>query len=242
MRALIAGHFADAEAIIAAHDAMPPEDVGAHFGAANGRTQLAYLRGDWKGATAYWAEVRSIVPAATEPYFGYLGAGGDIDDLRRYWQQWIAVDALRPAWTRPANTGVLAESLRRLEEPDAAAALYAEFADHSGYYFTNGIAWFYGPFDTALGILAATAGDLDTALVHLTRAVEQCDAIASPTWGAIARLELATAARARGASADEEVASQAMARARRAMTDLGMPGWLERLERLEAGDLQPWRI
>lgn len=242
VRALIAGRFADAEAIVAERDAMPPEDFGAHFAAANGRTQIAYLRGDWKGATASWAEVRSIVPAATEPYFGYLGAGSDIDGLREYWRQWVAVDALRPAWTRPANTGVLAESLRRLEEPDAAAALHAEFAGHSGYYFTNSISWFYGPFDTALGILAATAGDLDTALVHLTRAVEQCDAIASPTWGSIARLELATAARLRGTSGDDDLASQAVARARRAMTDVGMPGWLERLERLDAGDLKPWRI
>ncbi|MDQ1454880.1 MAG: hypothetical protein QOH28_500, partial [Actinomycetota bacterium] len=242
VRALIAGRFADAEAIVAAHDAMPSEDVLAHFGAANGRTQIAYLRGDWKGATAGWAEVRSLLPTTTQPYFGYLGTGGDIHDLRQYWQQWVAVDALRPAWTRPANTGVLAESLRRLEEPDAAAALYAEFADHSGYYFTNGIGWFYGPFDTALGILAATAGNLDSALVHLARAAEQCDAIASPTWGAIARLELATAARARDMSGDKEVASQAIAQAHRAMTDLGMPGWLERLELLDAGDLQPWRI
>ena len=79
VRALIAGRFADAEAIVAERDAMPPEDFGAHFAAANGRTQIAYLRGDWKGATACWAEVRSIVPAATEPYFGYLGTGGDID-------------------------------------------------------------------------------------------------------------------------------------------------------------------
>jgi len=137
---------------------------------------------------------------------------------------------------------VLAESLRRLEEPDAAAALHAEFADHSGYYFTNGIAWFYGPFDTALGILAATAGDLDTALMHLTRAVEQCDAIASPTWGAIARLELATAARVRGTSGDEELASRVAAEARRAMADVGMPGWLERLDLLDSGNLQPWKI
>ncbi len=200
------------------------------------------MRGDWKGATARWAEVRGILPAATQPYFGYLGAGGDIDDLREYWQQWVAIDALRPAWTRPANTGVLAESLRRLEEPDAAAALHAEFAHHSGYHFTNGLGWFYGPFDTALGILAATGDDLDTALMHLTRAVEQCDAIASPTWGAIARLELATAARARGTSRDKEVASQAITEARRAMTDLGMPAWLERIELLDAGDLQPWRV
>ena len=115
-------------------------------------------------------------------------------------------------------------------------------ADHSGYYFTNGIGWFYGPFDTALGILAATAGDLDNALMHLARAAEQCDAIASPTWGAIARLELATAARARGTSGDEELASRTAAEARRAMTDLGMPGWLERLELLDAGDLRPWKI
>ena len=55
-------------------------------------------------------------------------------------------------------------------------------------------------------------------------------------------LELATAARLRGTSGDDDLASQAVARARRAMTDVGMPGWLERLERLDAGDLKPWRI
>jgi hypothetical protein len=242
VRGMIAGRFADVEGLIAGFEAFPPEQVLMRFSAWNGRTQLAYLRGDWEGATSGWAEVRKILSAGTDPYFGYIGAAGDLEDVRKYWQGWIDADGSRPAWTRPANTGVIAESLRRLGEGEASAALAKEFASHSGFFFTNTTSWFYGPFDTALGILWMNAGDFDAAVTHLTRAVGQCDAIASPTWGAIARLELATAAALRNAPGDEQLAFAMCAEARRAMTTCGMPGWLARLDLLEAGDPEPWRL
>jgi hypothetical protein len=31
-------------------------------------------------------------------------------------------------------------------------------------------------------------------------------------------------------------------RARRLAEPVGMPGWIERLDRLESGDLEPWRL
>jgi hypothetical protein len=136
---------------------------------------------------------------------------------------------------------VLSENLRVLGEREVAAALAAEFAGHSGYYFTNGTCWCYGPWDTALGRLSATAGDLDAAVASFTKAVEQCEAIGSPTFGAIARLELATVLRLRGAAGDEERAPTAAGDARRLATEVGMPGWLDRLDRLDAGDLEWWR-
>jgi hypothetical protein len=241
VRALIAGRFSDAEAYADGLADLPAALLGL-FGTTIGRTQIAYLRGDWTGATAYWEDCRRLAPALTAPYFGYLGTGGDLAELRRYWDRFAKDDPSRPAWTRPASVGVIAESLRRLGEREAAAALAAEFAHHSGYFFTNGFAWFYGPFDTALGILSTTAGNLDAAVMHLARAVEQCDDIASPSWGAIARLELATASRVRGAAGDEQIATVAATDARSAMTECGMPGWLARLDRLDAGDLEPWKI
>ena len=241
VRALIAGDFDDVKSLIAGFDAFPPEQLMMSFSASNGRTQLAYLRGDWEGATAGWAEIRALAGSITDAYFGYIGAAGGLEDVRRYWEQWIEIEGSRPAWTRPANTGVIAETLRRLGEREASAAIAAEFAGHSGYFLTNTTSWFYGPFDTGLGILWMNAGDLDAAVTHLTRAVAQCDAIVSPSWGAVARLELATAARLRNAPGDEELASAIGAEARRAMTEVGMPGWLARLDLLEEGDLEPWR-
>ena len=80
----------------------------------------------------------------------------------------------------------------------AARALAEEFTDHSGLFFTDGVCWFNGPWDTALGVLRATAGELDPAVDHLRRTVEQCGALDAVPFGVIARLELATVARLRG--------------------------------------------
>ncbi len=218
------------------------EDVGFSVNGGVGAVQLAYLRGDWAGATERWAELRRDHPVISAPYFGYMGTSGDLDTLRNHWEQFLELQALVPAWTRPPNVGVIAEALRRLREPDASAALAEEYADHADYYFTNGYVWFYGPFATALGVLSATAGDLDAAVGHLDHAVERCEHISSPSFGAIARLELANALRLRGGPGDEDRAASASAEARALMEQVGMPGWLERVDRLDAGDLEPWRM
>ena len=204
--------------------------------------QLAYVRGDWSAATAGWQAVRRDFPAMTAPYFGYLGAGGTLEELSTYRDEWQAVQSWVPAWTRPSNTGVLAEALRRLSDGPGSAAVADEFAHLSGTFITNGFGWFYGPFDTALGVLRATAGDLDSAVTHLGRAVEQCDEIESPVFGAIARLELATAARRRGGPGDAELVGTASDAARQLAEQVSMPGWLERLDRFDAGDPEPWRL
>ena len=102
--------------------------------------------------------------------------------------------------------------------------------------------YFYGPYDASLGILASTAGDLDGAVKHLTNAVALCDRISSPPFGAIARLELATVLCNRAAAGDDKLAASASADARRMMIEVGMPGWLKRLDALDSGDLEPWKI
>ncbi len=76
----------------------------------------------------------------------------------------------------------------------------------------------------------------------MTNAVELCDRIDSPTFGAFARLELATVLRNRTATGDEELATKVGSEARRMMTKVGMPGWLRRLDLLDSGDLEPWKL
>ena len=241
-QALIEGRFADARTLADALDARPEDQVIPRLFAAIGRTDADYLQGDWAAAVAGWAECRRIGPMIMAPYAGYEGVGADPDFVRREWDRWrIEVEPMLPTWCRPPSVGMLSENLRLLGEREAAAAYAEEFVGHSGQFFTNGICWFHGPFDAALGVLSMTAGDLDAAVAYLTRAVEQCDAIGSPSWGMIARLELATAARTRGAPDDEALATKAAAEARRIGEELGMPGWIERLDRLDAGDLEPWR-
>ena len=184
-RALIAGHFEDADALLDGFRALEKDDVGFSVNGAVARVQLAYLRGDWTGATTRWAELRRDHPMISAPYFGYVGTSGGLADLRAHWEQFLELQALVPDWTKPPNVGVIAESLRRLREPGASAALVEEYAGYRDYYFTNGYVWFYGPFATALGILSATAGELDAAVGYLDHAVERCEHISSPSYGAI---------------------------------------------------------
>lgn len=241
-RAVITGNLADAESIVGRAQASTTERVVVRINALLGRVQIDHLRGNWRAAALRWEETLLELPQMMAPYLGYRGMIGEVDEVRRHWENWSAQREQLPDWTIPASVGVAAEALRLLDESDAAASLGAEFAAYSGKYFTNGNAWFYGPFDTALGILAATAGDVEAAITYLTKAVEQCDRIGSPTFGALARLELATILRTRAATGDDESAAVASADARLMMTDVGMPGWLKRLDLLESGDLAPWKL
>ena len=241
VRALIEGDFAGAESVIGRAEANPTERVLVRINEALGRLQVEHLRGNWREAEHGWEATLAELPDMMAPYLGYRGLVGTTDEVRRHWDNWSAQRSKVPNWTIPPNIGTCAEALRRIGDAHAAAALAAEFAGYAGKYFTNGNSWFFGPFDTALGILAATAGDLDSAIAHLTNAVALCDDIDSPTFGAIARLELATVLRTRGADSDDELAQAASADARRMMTEVGMPGWLKRLDLLDNGDREPWR-
>jgi len=242
VRALIEGDLADAELVTRRAEAKATERVIVRTNALLGRLQIDHLRGNWRGAALVWELGLSQLPELMAPYLGYRGMIGEIDDVRQHWNSWSAQRQYLPDWTIPSSVGVGAEALRRLGDKDGSAALAVEFAGHAGKYFTNGVAWFYGPYDTALGILSSTAGDRDAAAAHLTNAVALCDRISSPTFGAIARLELATVLRSRAATGDDQLAAVTIADARRMMTEVGMPGWLRRLDLLDSGDLEPWKL
>ena len=241
-RAMIQGDLAEAELVVGRAEANPTERVVVRVNAMLGRIQIDHMRGNWVGAAIRWEEGLAELPQMMAPYLGYRGMVADVEALRRNWENWSAQRPHLPDWTIPASVGVGADAVRRLGETRAAAALLAEFAGYAGKYFVNGSGWFFGPYDTALGVLAATAGDLDGAVTHLTNAVALCDKIDSPTFGSLARLELATVLRTRGDADDNELATVTCADARRMMTEVGMPGWLRRLDLLDSGDLEPWKL
>ncbi|CAN5667085.1 hypothetical protein BH10ACT2_BH10ACT2_18280 [soil metagenome] len=241
--ALIQGDLAGAAEIAQRAEANPSERVLVRLNAMLGRLQIQHIRGHWRAAAETWASVGTgALEQLMRPYLGYGAMYGDVADVRTYIDEWIARRPHVPNWTIPPSVGVGAEAFRRMGDKTSASAWASEWAGYAGKYFTNGNAWFYGPYDTALGILTATAGDLDAAVVHLTNAVALCDRIGSPTFGALSRLELATVLRNRAANGDDELATAASAEARRMMTDVGMPGWLRRLDLLDSGDLEPWKL
>ena len=243
--ALLRGDFVEVERAIAAADADEAETavhIGFRLTVEFGWTQMAYFRGDWACATEGWARTSAVVPGALDVYFGFAGIGCPLAELRSYLDAWFQIDASGPDVTKASNVAVVAEALRRLGDRDGSAAYGERFTGHSGFLLTNTMLYCHGPYDTALGILFTTAGQLDRAVGYLEAGVARCESIGSPSFGAIAQLELATTLRLRDAPGDA-VRSAALTEAvHRTTTELGMYGWTRRAERLAAGDLEPWRI
>jgi len=175
-------------------------------------------------------------------YFGFSGVGCTLAELKTYVDAWFRIDATSPPITKASNVAVVAEALRRLGDRDGSAAYGERFTAHAGFLVTNSVLYCHGPYDTALGILFTTAGQLDRAVDYLENGVARCASIGSPSFGAIAQLELATTLRLRGAPGDAQRAAALTDAVYRTATELGMHGWVGRAERLAAGDLEPWRI
>ena len=243
VRALIAGRFADAEAIVADRRDAPRKCRRA-FGAANGRARRSRTcaetgRAQPHAGPKYAASCRP----PTEPYFGYLGTGGDIDDLRSTGSNGPRSTRLRPAWTSPRQHW----RARRKSAPAGGAG--------RGRCTPRRVR-------RPLRLLLHQRDRLVLRpLRHRARhprrdrrRPRQCARAPRPSRPTMRRDRVAhlgrdRTARARYCSsgsvahpATRKSRSQAIAHARHAMTDFGMPGWLERLELLDAGDLQPWRI
>jgi hypothetical protein len=162
--------------------------------------------------------------------------------LQAHVAAWFEIDATSPEVTKASNVAVVAEALRRLGDRDGSASYAERFTGHAGFLVTNTILYCHGPYDTALGTLFTTAGQLDRAINYLEAGVSRCEAIGSPSFGAIAQLELATTLRLRNAPGDEARSAALIDAVHRTSTALGMYGWARRAGRLAAGDVEPWRI
>ena len=242
-RALIEGRLADAERHLAVLDAWPGDQRLPRLTVAVGRAVLAYQRGDWAAERMLIARCREVEPMAMVPYPDRLApAGGAAAAAAAVRAFRDGIDPLVPAWTRPVQAALLPAVVRSAGDGDAARALYREFSGQRGLWAVNTMAWCGGPYDTGLGILAAVGGDLDSAVDHLDRAVGMADAMGSPPHAVIARLELATALTQRDGPGDAARAATEIDVARRAAEQVGMPGWIDHLDALAAGDPEPWRI
>jgi len=242
--ALLEGRFVDAQRCADDLGSWPGEQRLPRFGAAVGRMLLAYLRGDWAGAGecgAYSYEIEPVIMAPYPDLYAPFRSGieGAVATLRTFRED---ISPLLPDWTRPVSAINLASLVRLVGDVDAARDAYEEFAARSGEWAVNTTLWCGGPYDTGLGVLAVTLGDLDTAVDHFARAVGMADAMGSPPHAVIARLELATALTLRAGPDDAARAATTIDVARRDAERVGMPGWIDRLDALGAGDPEPWRI
>lgn len=129
---------------------------------------------------------------------------------------------------------MLAAIARGLGHRQAAGQLYRLLEPYSGRNAWGGNGSL-GPVDAALGMLAATLGEHDTAERHLLAAIEQCDRMGAGGWGTFARCDLATTLAERGAPGDRERSQEL---ARRCLEDaqrFGMAG-VERRARALLGE------
>jgi hypothetical protein len=193
---------------------------GFDFTVAFGRTQLAYFREDWVGATEGWAATKSIAPGALDVYFGFTAIGYPLIELREYVDASLQIDAVSPDITKASNVAVVAEALRRIGDPNVAAAYGKRFTAPAGFLVTNTVLYCHGPYETALGILFGTAGQVDRAISYLEDAVVRCESIGSPSYGVIAQLELATKLRLRDARDDSDRSAALTAAVLRTATSL----------------------
>jgi tetratricopeptide (TPR) repeat protein len=76
----------------------------------------------------------------------------------------------------------LAEVCGRLEDSERAAQLYRQLTPFNGKVASLGFAAFHGPVARYLGILAATSGHWDEAVLHFVDAIEMCRNLNAKIW------------------------------------------------------------
>lgn len=127
-----------------------------------------------------------------------VGARGVADLLARTDDVLAAAGAT--GWQLVASIGSLLAW--RTDHRGLAANLGTHLRDHSGYGLSmNGLAYL-GAADRAIGLVAATEGDLTSAIAHLRRAHEDDSRRGAPLWAARSALDLAELLDERGGPED----------------------------------------
>jgi class 3 adenylate cyclase len=203
----------------------------------------AHLTGAWRAIGTMGARMYEIDPIQMAAFPDHSAADrGGVSGARRAIDAYLAVEGVLPDRVRPAASTGIALLARIVDDRDLARATYEQSLWYSGRLAVNTSAWCGGPFDSRLGVMAQTIGWLDDAVRHHEAAIALADRAGLRPYGVIGRLELATVLAERDASGDRARAIDETRRARSVAVELGMPGWVERLDALAAGDPQPWMV
>lgn len=130
---------------------------------------------------------------------------GRLDDARATGVEAIALgdSPLPDDYTWLPGHCVLAWVLAGLQLRDAAAAVYERLLPWQDQVASVGVTS-EGPVALHLGLLAATAGDLDAAEAQYRRALAVADRLAAPAWRLRSQLGLAEVLARRGGPGDAE--------------------------------------
>ena len=247
--ALLEGRFADAEALVesalrSGASSMPWDAV------IFSRVQRFALRlEDGRLAELEPAIRRSAQEFPTRPLFGCLLARlltelGDEDQARSVFEQ-LATDRFGGI---PVNNDLLlslshlAEVAWFLRDVGSGAVLHALLLPYRGLVVDT-LESSTGAVDRYLGLAALTAGDLETAELHLRDALHLNARIGAQPWAARTRADLAALLLARDQPGDRERAIELLAAALGTARRLGMTAFTQRagdvLARAAGGDSHP---
>ncbi|WP_285499466.1 AAA family ATPase [Actinokineospora sp. NBRC 105648] len=129
---------------------------------------------------------------------------------------------------------LVAELACALEHRAAAVWLYERLRACAGLFLLNQVAR-EGPIDHQLGLLAATAGDLEAAVGHFASALTAAEAAPLPYWAAESQVGWARVLLRHGRRADTAAARSLLARAGETARRLGFTGTLRKITAAGAG-------
>jgi tetratricopeptide (TPR) repeat protein len=112
---------------------------------------------------------------------------------------------ITPTPSSKAALGFLAEVAARVDDREAASALYERLMPWRDQFSYTGVTMF-GPLERYLGLTATCLGRHEDAAEHFRRSVEVCERIEAPTWLARSRHEWALMLLGRNGPGDREAA------------------------------------
>jgi tetratricopeptide (TPR) repeat protein len=161
----------------------------------------------------------------TVALLGALAAAGRLDDARKPFAAMVTPDGIDLPDDSLFFTGAcfLVEVARALGDAERAAILYRALAPYAGRVAITGLGGVgIGPVRRYVGVAALVAGDVDTAVEQLERAIQESTAHGMRPFTARAHRDIAAALRGRGLLGDAARADEHAAEAAAIAGDIGL--------------------
>ncbi|MCC7370357.1 MAG: AAA family ATPase [Chloroflexi bacterium] len=240
-RALLLGHFSEAEALAEEGLALQPELPNARWAHVNEMAMLAWERGQIGEQRERWQGIVTRFPRAAFAR-GWLGladlAAGDRAAAQRTLTLLAEQIPLRPRSGLWLPGFALAAMLAaQLDDAAASAALYTVLAPYAGHVVVMPIEHpvvCFGSTSLHLGTLAHGAGRLDAAAEHFAAALREHERLGAAPLLARTRVAYGRLLLLRERPEDQAQAADLLDRAEEAATALGMPGLRAEIAALRA--------